>query len=272
MAGQLTSILLLAAVPTLWLNRYLALGLLAGAAVAGLLVGRLGPAGAAALLGFALLSRVVGRSVGGRAGWVAWAGLLAGAAALYLHLAPGFPAWMVMGQDGSGPPYEKWLSFDKTGAGILLLAFAVPRVLGRHGWGPMLRGAAPFLVLTPVLLALIAVGSGYAHWRPTIALAFIGWGTLNLLTTCVSEEALFRGLLQTRLVDAAARHGWSAQHAILLTAVVFGLAHAPGGPAFVLLATLAGVGYGYAYHVTRRIEAAILCHFTVNAAHVLLFT
>jgi membrane protease YdiL (CAAX protease family) len=88
----------------------------------------------------------------------------------------------------------------------------------------------------------------------------------------VSEEALFRGLLQTRLVDAAAQHGWPAYPAILLTAFVFGLAHVAGGPELVLLATLAGVGYGYAYHATRRIEAAILCHFIVNAGHFLLFT
>ena len=88
----------------------------------------------------------------------------------------------------------------------------------------------------------------------------------------VSEEALFRGLFQTRLVDATARHGWSAHPAILLTALVFGLAHVAGGLDFVPLATLAGIGYGYAYHVTRRIEAAILCHFSVNAARFLLFT
>ena len=28
-----------------------------------------------------------------------------------------------------------------------------------------------------------------------------------------------------------------------------------------------GVGYGYAFHVTQRIEAAILCHFAENATH-----
>jgi membrane protease YdiL (CAAX protease family) len=274
MAYHLTTILLLAAVPALWLHRCFALGLLAAAAIVALLVGRLEVVGALAMLGFAVLSHVLGRSPKGWAGWAAWAAVLGSAALLYLHVAPGFPAWTVMGpvRIGEGTPYEKLLAFDKTGAGILLLALAVPGILGRSGWRPLLRRAAPSLGLTPLLLSLIAVASGYADWDVTVTPAFLWWGTLNLLTTCVSEEALFRGLLQTRLVDAEAQHGLPAYPAILLTAFVFGLAHVAGGPELVLLATLAGVGYGYAYHATRRIEAAILCHFIVNAGHFLLFT
>jgi membrane protease YdiL (CAAX protease family) len=274
MAYHLTTILLLAAVPALWLHRCLALGLLAAAAVAALLVGRLEVVGALALLGFAALSQLLGRSPKGWAGWAAWAAVLGSAALLKLHVAPGFPAWTVMGpvRIGEGTPYEKLLAFDKTGAGILLLALAVPGILGRSGWRPLLRRAAPILGLTPLLLSLIVVASGYADWDVTVTPAFLWWGILNLLTTCVSEEALFRGLLQTRLVDAAAQHGLPAYPAILLTALIFGLSHVAGGPELVLLATLAGVGYGYAYHATRRIEAAILCHFIVNAGHFLLFT
>ena len=147
MAYHLTTILLLAAVPALWLHRCLALGLLAAAAVVALLVGRLEVVGALALLGFAVLSQVLGRSPKGWAGWAAWAAVLGSAALLYLHVAPGFPAWTVMGpvRIGEGPPYEKWLAFDKTGAGILLLALAVPGILGRSGWRPLLRRAAPTL-------------------------------------------------------------------------------------------------------------------------------
>lgn len=37
-------------------------------------------------------------------------------------------------------------------------------------------------------------------------------------------------------------------------------------------ATLAGIGYGLAYWRSGRIEAAILTHFAVNAAHFVLFT
>jgi membrane protease YdiL (CAAX protease family) len=54
--------------------------------------------------------------------------------------------------------------------------------------------------------------------------------------------------------------------------VLFGLAHAHGGPALVVLATFAGIGYGAAYQRSGRIEAAILAHFALNAAHFLMFT
>ena len=270
----LTTLLLLLAVPALWLTRLIAVGLLGAAMTWGLIEDRLQPAGAMALVGFAALALLAARN---RAGWpslAAWAALLICAAALYLRLAPGFPTWNAMGpvQIGEGAPYEKWLSFDKIGAGILLLALAVPGIYGRRNWGRLLLRATPFLVLTPVLLLATALAAGALAWDMTFTNAFLWWGTLNLLTTCMSEEALFRGLLQARLVGAAVRQGLSPHPAILLTALAFGMAHAGGGPALVLFAMLAGVGYGYAFHVTQRIEAAILCHFAVNATHFLFLT
>jgi membrane protease YdiL (CAAX protease family) len=39
-----------------------------------------------------------------------------------------------------------------------------------------------------------------------------------------------------------------------------------------MLATLAGAGYAIAFQRTGRVEAGILTHFAVNAAHFLLFT
>ena len=76
------------------------------------------------MLGFAALSLMLSRSPKGWAGWAAWAAVLGSAALLYLHVAPGSPAWTVMGpvRIGEGTPYKKLLAFDKTGAGILLLA------------------------------------------------------------------------------------------------------------------------------------------------------
>ena len=260
--------------PALWLNRLAAVGLLAAASGAGLLEDRLEPAGALALLGFAALTRLSDQLRAGWLGWAVWVALVASAAPLYLHLAPGFPAWAVMGpvQIGEGAPYEKWLSFDKTGAGVLLLVLAVPGIYELRDWRQPIVRAAPILVLTPVLLSLAALAAGYVTWDITISASFLWWGTLNLLTTCMSEEALFRGVLQTRLVEAAAQRGYAAHPAVLLTAAIFGLAHAAGGPPLMLVAALAGIGYGYAYHVTQRIEAAILCHFLVNAVHFLFFT
>jgi hypothetical protein len=59
---------------------------------------------------------------------------------------------------------------------------------------------------------------------------------------------------------------------IAVTSVLFGLVHFAGGPLLIGAATLAGVGYGIAYARTRRIEAAVLAHFSLNAIHFLGFT
>jgi membrane protease YdiL (CAAX protease family) len=94
---------------------------------------------------------------------------------------------------------------------------------------------------------------------------------LNLFTTCLAEEAFFRALIQGRLTDALGARKHGAAVAIGVAAVLFGIAHGYGGVPLVALATLAGIGYGLAY---RRggIEAAILTHFALNAAHFVLFT
>lgn len=88
----------------------------------------------------------------------------------------------------------------------------------------------------------------------------------------MTEEALFRGLLQERLAAALpARRLWQGL-GIAVSAVVFGLAHAAGGPVLVLLAALAGAGYSLADAATRRIESAVLAHFAVNAVHFIGFS
>jgi membrane protease YdiL (CAAX protease family) len=40
----------------------------------------------------------------------------------------------------------------------------------------------------------------------------------------------------------------------------------------VILSTIAGVGYGWVFGRTNRIEASILTHFLVNTAHIVGFT
>lgn len=266
--------LLLASVLALWVRSGLALVLLGGAGLAAWLAGALAPPALLVLLGFGGLARLHVLCAARRAGWLVWAALLLLAAGLYLHLVPGFGSWPVLGpvSIGTGMAYEKWLSLDKVGAGVLLVALALPRQIGQGGWGRVARRAGSVWLLTPICVLGVAVGSGAIRWDPTIDALFLWWAILNLLTTCVAEEALFRGLLQDRLARQARSRGISPCWAVAGTALVFGLAHAPGGLGLSLLSTLAGLGYGLAFHLTGRLESAILCHFLVNSAHFLLFT
>jgi hypothetical protein len=59
--------------------------------------------------------------------------------------------------------------------------------------------------------------------------------------------------------------------ALVIAAVLFGLVHYKGGSTYVAAGVIAGLGYGWAYLRTQRIEAAMAVHFGVNATHFLLF-
>jgi membrane protease YdiL (CAAX protease family) len=59
--------------------------------------------------------------------------------------------------------------------------------------------------------------------------------------------------------------------ALMMAAMLFGLAHFKGGATYICAGLIAGLGYGWAFLRTRRVEAAIAVHFGLNATHFLLF-
>ena len=167
-----------------------------------------------------------------------------------------------------------WFAPEK----LLLLGLVPPLVLTPvtpgSGWfgrdRPRLTVA---LILGITLLALIPLALALGFTRP-------GWaaGSLpvlvyrladHLVFTCVLEESFFRGIVQTALIRGFADRGWSqaAPLGIITASLFFGGAHVGGGATFMLLATIAGLGYGVAYYLTGRIQDAVAVHFAVNAIH-----
>ena len=62
---------------------------------------------------------------------------------------------------------------------------------------------------------------------------------------------------------------------IFISALLFAVTlpgHRQGGLIFLAFVTLAGLFYGYVYHRTKRLEAAIFVHFLVNLTHFLFFS
>ncbi len=170
-------------------------------------------------------------------------------------------------------PFTQYVNFDKTIAGVLVLAigwFAPLRSVG--DWRAALRSAAPVAGATIGVVMTASLALGFVRFDLRWTPLFWVWAPINLLLTCVSEEALFRGFLQRELGAALAGRAYAASIAVAVSALVFGLAHAAGGWRYVLLSTLAGTGYAVVYQRSGRVEMAILTHFAVNAAHFLLFT
>jgi membrane protease YdiL (CAAX protease family) len=199
------------------------------------------------------------------------------ALALSLHLLPGFhPAWLVRDAHltPDAAPFALALGFDKAAAGLLLLAAFSPRATTWRQFasqGPTIAVAA---VSTAVASIGIALAAGYVRFAPKWPDAAPAFLLANLFFTCVAEEAFFRGLIQERLMRLAETRRQPAWNwiAVVVSTLLFGLAHAGGGPVFLAAATIAGLGYALVYARTRTIEGAILVHFAVNAVHFIGFT
>lgn len=202
----------------------------------------------------------------GRPLFTVLSGLLA--VALSVHLLPGFENPKVFDAERLTPdarPFTQYLNFDKAMAGLFLLAAFSPRARRWRDAGALVAptSLAAAATATGVLGLALLLGLVRAdpHWHP-LAPTFLA---VNLLFTCVAEEAFFRGLVQPRLPGPR-------PVAVAVSALLFGLVHLPGGWAYALLATVLGLGCAWVFERTGRIESAIAVHFVVNAVHFTGFT
>lgn len=192
-----------------------------------------------------------------------------------LHRIPGFHnAVLASGIHVSpdAPPFTLHANFDTAAAGIVLTGLFCPRIAGVADWSAMLRRVWPVMLAT--LVGVLGMGWGLGYVRPD--LKWTQWTpaflAVNLLFTCVTEEAFFRGFLLAGLARGWSRWRYGTAAAVAVSTLLFGLAHAAGGAALVVLATVAGFGYALAYLRAKRIEGAVLTHFLLNAVHFLAFT
>ena len=168
--------------------------------------------------------------------------------------------------------YTLYWNYDKGFAGVVLYAVCVQPQAGTE-CKRVAAATGAIALLTMVVVGTPAAAAGFVSWDPKWPAILGVWVPANLFLTCVAEEAFFRGLLQRHLGRALrGRVRAPALAALLVAAVAFGVAHIAGGTTYVLLAAVAGVGYGAAYHLTGRVEASILVHFTLNLVHLILFT
>jgi membrane protease YdiL (CAAX protease family) len=275
--------LLLIAVLGLWIQRSLWIAALTAAVVAAYFTGALaGPAALwiALLGGLALAHRwCKTRPAPRTARWQPVASGLAFflfALAMGLLLLPGFPRTVLVETVVLSPgalPYSIGLGFPKVVAGIFVLGLIHDeRVRSWGELGQVLWRAVPVFLATVGAVMALALAVGYVRFDPKWTPLFLVWAPVNLLFTCLAEEAFFRGFVQRELSEAGAHRRRAAAVALGIGALLFGLVHFGGGWKYVAAATLAGVGYGVAYQRTRRIEGAMAVHFGVNAVHFLLFT
>ena len=192
---------------------------------------------------------------------------IAWCAALYFHWVPGFHNWQVLKEVYAGPEstaFSMYANLDKPLI-FCALSFGWAQAFGNH------QSLQPRMLLISVsgLVGMLLLAWGLGAIRPELTLPAWWWifALNNLLLTCTTEEALFRGYFQQGLSTKIAP--WSA---ILIASLLFGLSHYHGGTLLIAFATLAGIFYGIAFQYSSRLWVAIMFHFLFNLSHLLIFT
>jgi len=191
------------------------------------------------------------------------------------HQMPGFSNLLVLDHvyfTTDALPYTLFLNFDIAAIGILILGFGPALISSRDTLEQLVREYWQIALSMILGLSIVAMILGFVRIEPKLSIHLFLWLPTNLLFTCVAEEALFRGFIQKKLTQQVKDAKGETYWALLLASFLFGLAHYTGGKKYVLLATLAGLGYGWIYQRTKRIEASILTHFTLNLTQFLFFT
>ncbi|MBI3899480.1 MAG: CPBP family intramembrane metalloprotease [Gammaproteobacteria bacterium] len=195
---------------------------------------------------------------------------------LGLHVFPGFnnPVYvrdLVLSPGAAS--YTRKLTFDTWIAGILVLGLCYDGLIHtRREWIEAFKRAWPVIVINTVVIVPLALAMGFVHFDPKWTTYYFVWAVIYLFFVILGEEALFRGFIQRELAQALSKRPFGQGIAIGITAVLFGLVHFDGGIGYIVLATIAGIGYGITFQRSGRIEMSILAHFTLNSMRFLLFT
>ena len=166
-------------------------------------------------------------------------------------------------------PFTLYLNFPKAIIGLMIIGINLERIHTISGWKDVCKQV---IYKTPMIVLIIASALmvGYVKFEPKLPQKLGIWMVSNLFFDCLAEEACCRVLFQDFLKLLPFQY--SQYIAIILPGLLFGLAHCAGGITYVILATVAGILYGWVYKVTNHIEVSILTHFMLNLTHILLLT
>lgn len=186
--------------------------------------------------------------------------------------------------------YDLWFGMDGFAYHWWAVALTVLGVLGWYAFRglpdfgyrltPRWRDIGIALLATAIFAAIViplGLAIDFLHFPPSHAPTL--WGLVArfvglFLTVALPEELFFRGILLHGLDQLSQRRGWM----LFLSALLFGLMHWNNASglgeqiAYVSLATLAGVFYGWAYRKSgNNLLSAVLTHSFVDLLWSVLF-
>lgn len=214
-----------------------------------------------------LLAKVINNKVLKGCGYLVWTLM---SLLLILHQAPGYAPILLTEAIQLKPESQIttfYLNSDKVWVAwslLMMLSNPFKSVSVDRPFSIYLTG---FAVLLVPLTLLLATYLELIAWQPAFSSLIFLLVLSNLIHTCIAEELLFRGVIQTQLTRMI--KGWGA---LLVTSLLFGLAHFAGGWSYVIVASMAGFAYGLIYLMTGQLMWAILMHWLLNTLHLIFFT
>ncbi|HVJ66009.1 MAG TPA: type II CAAX endopeptidase family protein [Bdellovibrionota bacterium] len=194
--------------------------------------------------------------------------------ALSARLFPLFQNWQIVAPfrlSDISVPYALWWNFEKPILAIVIGGFAIASHRDTLVSTNPVRVALVGVLGIAVTISL-AYAWGYIAWEPKAPAIFWLWALTNLLITCAGEEAFFRGFILKELDRALSTTALQRAVPLLVSSLLFGLAHYAGGLKYMILASVAGIFYGLVYRMTGRLWVSVVLHLLLNATHFLLFT
>lgn len=191
------------------------------------------------------------------------------AAALFLHLIPGFNNVLVIDNLSIGAtssiPYSMYINYDKALAGLIVLLHVAKN---KQVIGNVSSHSLIFTLLAAfsiVALACFSLNLAFdPKWLGNASILFV---LVKSFSTAFAEEIVFRGMIQAKLAQwFSPTSGW------ILASLFFGAVHAGAGTSYMLTAFGAGLMYGYIFKKYQSILLASLCHCLVNIIHFSLLT
>ncbi len=164
------------------------------------------------------------------------------------------------------------MGFEGSLMGLFSLALLVPLAKTAQDWKKAFQGAL-IGCAGIAALAILAIASHTVSWQLFLPSAMLPRLFNNLVFTSIPQEGFFRGFLQKEISRYLHDTRKGKILALLLSSLLFMSAHVYWSPSVVVLGFtfLASLLYGGVYLISGKIESAILCHFALNLAHMILF-
>jgi len=173
----------------------------------------------------------------------------------------------------NAPSFTLYWNIDKAFVAFCLVLINMS-ITERPAVNNVYRNTVIYSTTVIIVTLLFAWGIGLVRLDPKLHAIFLWWFVANSFITCVAEEVFFRGIIQHQLEHSlqafTKKYAWLI--AILISGVLFGIAHHSQGLLYVSVAIVAGCGYGVVFWKTRRIEASIMAHLLLNTIHFTMFT